>query len=687
MSIHSFSKQAYTAPIDLWLAYCTERGLTPEVLDPLQGSVLTIEEASKLVGMGVFGFKQIGALGAYVFQLAPNEYQARLLYDPDFQYIGKPTDEPRKLKPPKYFRPKNSANILFVPPHLSDWWNPDVRYNLLIVEGALNAVRLAAAGYHAVAITGVFNYHTGGKNTPIIPELVRLAQSKQAERITILFDSDTGDPDEKRDLWNGLHLFSQDLIKLRPDRRETIFHARPPSKPDGSKNGPDDYLNEKGVDEFNRLLREESQRYEDNPYLRLEHTYLDRFILDELSGMFYDCNTRQLVKAEHADKIMATGGLVDDILANRPVRTQYNTKRLLSAPGLRVARGQRYQPDRDDTYFKDETDTPRINKFHPDDVPKAIKGDVSIAYEMLNSICRDSPSAVQKILTVAARHAQFPAKPPKLAILLAGEQRAGKSNFARLIGRSLSNRYHDTRVNLNVDFTSNWRGFAAKEWPEFDPKMDAEWLKDLITGSSYEVFVKYGANYVEHNYTLNIFTCNGLQSKIQEDDARFVIGGYAKPDDRRLGLEFENWVNGPGPSYFRHHLLNDIDPSEYDTMSTFTEMRDAIIEASKSYRSTIKDMILEELEQEAPDLSCLPNPVLATLLEPHKINVLQFNKQYGQYFIKPRLEMVKIDGVVVRFRAFKDHEYWKNCATTEEYRKQYELAMKFMSDRLKQNKY
>jgi hypothetical protein len=259
--------------------------------------------------------------------------------------------------------------------------------------------------------------------------------------------------------------------------------------------------------------------------------------------------------------------------------------------------------------------------------------------------------------------------------------------MAKLIGLSLSNRFNSMRVNLGVDFNSNWRGYACKEWPEFDPKMDSEWLKDLITGSTYEVVTKYGVNYVEDNYTLNIFTCNGLQSKIQEDDARFVIAGYARPDDRRLGLEFEKWVNGPGPSYFRYHLLNEVDCSEYDTLTTFTEMRDTIIDASKSYRATIKDEIIQDLEADCPELACIPNEVLSVLLEPHKVNVISFMKQYGQYFIKPGSEVVKVGGKPTRFRAFKDHEYWKRCTNGEEYRKQYDLAMKYMAERLKKEKY
>ena len=231
---------------------------------------------------------------------------------------------------------------------------------------------------------------------------------------------------------------------------------------------------------------------------------------------------------------------------------------------------------------------------------------------------------------------------------------------------------------MSVDFNSDWRGYACKEWAEFDKNMDEEWLKDLITGESYAVSVKYGTNYTERNHTLNIFTCNGLQSKLQTGDRRFVIAGYARPDDKLLGLEFEKWINGPGPNYLRYYLLNEVDASAYDIMDVRTELRDAVIDASQSYKATVKDYIMEELEQ-VEGLECLPNNILEILLKPHGVNTISFMKQFGQYFVKPNLELVKVNGIATRFRAFKNHEKWKVESNSEAYREQYKLAERLVN--------
>ena len=668
-------------PIELWLDYCQARGLTPEVLAPLNGQLLTIDKASKILGTGIYGLKPEGAVGAFVFPITANQFQARVLYRPRIDDTPGVVEQTKPKKQIKYFKIKDSPNVLGVPPHINDWNLQEARYNLLIVEGVLNAVRLASEGLHAVAVTGVNNTHTGRqRSTPIIPELKRFAESKQAEKITILFDSDTGDPDKKRELWNGIHILAQELMRLRPSRKDTIFVCRPPDKEDGGKNGPDDYLHSAGLDEFNKMLGK-ADKYTDHPYLQAEAMAHARYIFDESTGTVFDTKLRISIKISHFNSMLATYGMLDDVTANRPMRVLYNDKRFL-ASGPRIAQGKQYQPDVDDIFFQDDSEEPPryfINTFQPEDVPKAIKGDVSIAYRMMESICRNTPSAAQKLLTIAAKHAQFPALMPKYGVLMTGQQGSGKSTLTKLIGLALSKRYNSTKVNLEINFTSEWRGFACKEWPEFDRGMNEEWLKDLITGEEYNVSVKYGMDYKEKNHTLNIFTCNGLQSKIQEGDRRFLVVGDAKADNKKLGLEFESWVNGMGPSHFRYHLLNDIDCSTYDLLDVWTEMKDAVIEASKSYKATTKDLVLEDLRM-LPGITCIANVFLEKVLENngYKGGIISFIKEFRQTFIKPKKAVIKINGHPYRFNAFDNHEKWLKEEDTDEYRKQFDLAEKYI---------
>lgn len=667
--------------IEKWLEYCSARDYTPDILAPCGGEILTLDKAADLLGQGVFAYRRYGISALYVFPVGDGYYQGRIVGELQRPEVAKP-GENVKVTMGKYYKPSGSPNVLYIPRHRSDWFDPKHEYDLVIVESPLAANYLNYHGIYAVATGGIWNFNIAGKNSPMMPRLKQLVEAEHVNRIVLIPDSDT-DPETRPDLAVAVGRVSEAILKLRGSRSDTLHIVRPPSKENGDKLGPDDYLCRVGIDEFSKWLREAPLKVEDMPFLRIQRTALSRFIFDETSNRCWDEKNRQLIELTHFDSIMATHGKAFDITAATPKLVTYNYKHFLSAPGLRIAQGLKFQPDEESTYFLDQKLEPplwKINKFHPDDMPRPIKGDVSIAYEILNSLCRDSPSAPPLVLSILARHAQFPAAVPKYAILFTGEQRAGKSNFARLCGLALSKRYHNARVDLATSFNSTWRGYACKEWPEFDRDMDEEWLKDLITSETYEVQTKYGANYVEHNYTLNLFTCNGLQSKIQEGDRRFVICGYAKRDNQRLGLEFEKWIAGPGPNYFRYHLLNEVDCSNYDWLNNWTEMQDSVIEASQSYRATVKDLVLQELNQ-VEGLELVPNNVLEILLTPHKVSTIAFNKAYGHYFVKPKLDVVKVDGYPQRFRAFKNQDKWRLETDTEKYRDQYAKASQLVRNK------
>ena len=660
--------------LDLWKNYTEKRGLTLKGMCP-PAQLLPREEAAKLIGKHLNGFMPVAA---FVFPANGNpdcpHLNSKIIYAPTAD-IPRPTEALQKKKP-KYLSQEGSPSYLYIPPCLTDWKNPDNKYDLHIVEGPLVAQKLAEEGIRAVGLNGIWNFRIKGKTSPTFPDLIELARCANVQSITILGDADVPD---RPDLQAGVNTLALELVKLRPERIDTLYTCFPPAAADGTKLGPDDYLQQQGPDEFLRLLREQRRRWDDHPYLQVERRWIERVIYNEHSGKFFDCSIRKEVERDHINMNMAPGSRVLDIQSSRGKIIGYKSDQYLISPAARIAQGIRFQPDEPQEFFQGADGLRYINKSRPEDFPVPIKGDVSIFYEVLKNLCKDSPSAEQKIVTACAKHAQQPVFAPiKHAILLTGEQRAGKSTMAKCIGYALSKRFSSVRVNLTDKFNAHWRGFACREWAELDKHMDGEWLKDLITAPTYTVRDMRVSPYDENNYTLNIFTANGMESKLQEGDERFVVAGYARRDDQRLGLEFERWVDGPGPQNLRYHLLYEVDCSTYDTMGVWTELREAVINASKDYKQTVKDEIIFMI-QNVPGLECLPNSTLEYLLESHKTNTISFIKANAQHFIKPLRESVKIDGQVVRFRAALNHDYWKTCDDRDKYVEQYNLAAKLLS--------
>lgn len=683
LKVVGFPKKPMANVIDIAAHYFQSRGLTEEMLKVMNVEVMTLDalKRSKLnVPVNeVNGSMGFGAVGAVVFPVDGDSWMCRLLFDPNYQPSTPAPGDSVKKKPNKYLRPVGSTNCVYFPPHVTDWYSEGVEYDLFIVEGALNAVRLAAEGYHAIAIQGINNYHIQTKHTGIIPELERIVKATNPKTITYIPDSDTGDVEAKPVLYHAINSFLLVLLKLRKERSDTIYICRPPSNPDGTKNGADDYFHKVGHDEFRRLIRDERKRFADMPYLRAEREAVGRYILYEPKDIFLDTKIHEFIKPEHFNNNMKQFGLLDDLYSKRQM--YYNQDRVRhDSTGLRRATHIGYKADQGDFYIEEDSGgrlIPYVNKFNPDDIPKPVKGSVAIFDDILLNICEGDQSLVDRIKVIAAFHAQFPDRTPKYALMLLGDQGCGKSLVATSFGLALSKRFSKCRVNLDSPYTDTYLGYAAREWEEVYASMGYEWYKSLVTQRDVEINTKFGYKWTQPNTCLHIFTVNQMKSIIQEGDRRTLIAGWGRKHNELLGIQFEKWVlpeyGGMGPNYLRHHLLYDIDASSYDTLDVTTKLKTGVIEASKTYRETICDLVKEQLsEMEGFELA--HNALIEEVLRPHDVRLESFNKQFAMEFIPPCRPIISVGGNKIRFRAFRNHEKWRSETNTEEYLKQYAMS-------------
>lgn len=658
------------APIQYWIDYCIKRGLVPQTLTQAGIQFLDAPTLEKNYGKWLLKDNPVGAAVIPASGNLDSEYKKfRIFYRDDATAVPPVKGaQPRR----KLAREFGHRNVLYTPPILTDWFEKE--YDLFVIESELASLRLAQDGFHAVAIAGVDGWHIGDKATDMVPELKRLVMAKNVRNVTIMHDSDVG---ERPDLEVALNRLARAIALLRKDKSSSLFICLPPSPTDGNKLGPDDYLQLVGKDAFADHIDAEKKPFDDHPELQADMRWRDRVIYNRSSGLFYDNEIRKEVRAEHINSNMAPDSEVISLKGKVIIYTHQN---YLRSHGARIAHGIRYNPNTDDEFYEDQRDGQwYINQYNPKDIPIPVRGDTGLFYQVLENLTPRQPEARKKILIVAAKHAQEPGTIPLYALHFIGEQGAGKTLLAKSIGLSLSSRYHNSRVNLSDTFNVGWRGYACKEWPEYHKEMDAEWLKDNITGEKVVVRAPYQAEYYIDNYCLNIFTANSMKAAIQKGDRRFIVSAGAKTlAGSKLLSDFVEWINGPGPGILRYHLLHDVDTSEYATMSSATESKEEVIEASETYRETVCDLIIQELEQ-IEGLECVPNKILETLLQKYQVNTISFNKEFGMVFVKPAKEQVKINGYPERFRAFKNQDAWRKEQDAEAYRIQYELATKLVT--------
>ena len=154
----------------------------------------------------------------------------------------RPKDNKTTGKPAKYLSPKNSTTQPYFPPNVRADVLADGSIPLVITEGPLKGLALAAAGYHAIALVGVWNFgrrretdDAGNKIGPmeLNDELACIAWAGRT--VIVCYDSDAAKNESVR-------AAEITLVKLLTAAGAVVKIARLPEGDDGTKNGVDDYL-------------------------------------------------------------------------------------------------------------------------------------------------------------------------------------------------------------------------------------------------------------------------------------------------------------------------------------------------------------------------------------------------------------------------------------------------------------
>jgi hypothetical protein len=562
-----------------------------------------------------------------------------------------------------------------------------VPHDVLIVEGTFNALRLAQDGIDAIAISGVDNFNISEKSTPIIPAILARVTAKNTKRFIIAWDNDQEFNVRTQVSINRLCV---GLIKYNPE----IYIAYPPPCDDGSsKWGWDDYLQAKGLDDVLERLKG-AQRWDDNPYIQ-KCIEWQRYIYVESTGKFFDTDKQVFVEVDAgtADKTLAKGCQMLDPFSSRGQAIRFGYQQYLNSDYRFDAKYTDVLPDQDQVHvYDDERSCWLVNTFRFDLLAEPKQGDVKWFYDLIDNICPDTLSAKDKLIKLAAYKVQNPVGHLPLAIGIIGDQGAGKSLFAKAIGVCVGD-FSGGKVNLRDTDNTAYTGHLVREWAEIDDNMTIEWFKALVRNTTQEIRGLYSKPRVIQARTLHIVTNNHIRQLVEKGDRVMIFAGKGKRMSNERGLELHRLIGdplkpGPGIAALRYHLLYEVDATGVESMDNRTELLGEIIEASQTRAEDVVDEILFNIS-DTPGLEILYNSLLIDMLAAigFKSSVMSWRKTTPGVSSPALKEGVRIDGVKQKFTVFLNHEKWRNCVDTDEYRKQYQLGKVVHEQIIKQVKF
>lgn len=475
------------------------------------------------------------------------------------RYLGKlPGFLASAAKPQRYAQPKGTLNEVYLPPVLDKPWQAvaeDPSTPVYITEGELKAACACTKGLACIGLGGVDVWRATKRGVDLLPAL-RAFKWKERE-VCIVFDSDA----------------AQNVNVVRAQRRLatelTALGAVPrivalPSKPDGSKVGLDDYFLDHSPEDFAALL-EESPRYPE---------------ADALWGMNEEVvyvRDPGLVIVQDTGQRLLPGAFVSHAYANRHYteviptkdggltsRKRALAKRWMEWEHRYDLRGVTYAPGCEPIYDGQWNTWPGWGC-------EPVQGDVGPWNWLLRFIFKDDPDAREWFEKWCAYHLQHPRVKMYTTVVIWG---AAHGTGKTLIGYTLMKIYGRNAIEIkNRDLHS-----AFNEWAEAkqfvygdeitggDRRVDADYLKGLVTQEQVRINAKYMTTYCLPDYIAYLLTTNHPDAIFMEDSDRryFVHEVVGKAAEREKYQEYDRWLRSEaGPKALFHHLLT-LDTSGFD---------------------------------------------------------------------------------------------------------------------------
>lgn len=343
---------------------------------------------------------------------------------------------------------------------------------IVITEGAKKAGAILSQGRAAIALSGIYNFSDDGLLKPEIYKLIR-----PGREFVIAFDQD-----KRWHVRNNVTAALKKLAEQLQDYGATVSVLNWEFE-DGK--GIDDFIALNGPGEFSELIenRLEVAEYLENhgqPYHCQKLDQFAKFLDTQIKNLEYNLLTERV---EWEGKPIELSGELQFRLLH-----EYNviaSEKMIINGFLYKAKQNAYHPVR--RYLDGLGNIPPISI---DDLSKKYFGTTDPFYDLL----------VKKWLIGAVARIFEPGCQFDNALILQGEQWAGKSQFFKVLG----GKWFDDSFGSNVEAAKSLMTLHRcwiQEWAEFDKvtgKQDFNAIKDFLTRQSDNFVRQYGRESIEH---------------------------------------------------------------------------------------------------------------------------------------------------------------------------------------------
>lgn len=518
--------------------------------------------------------------------------EAGALRIPYFDLIGKPTKFYRVRylerlpgaagiveKPQRYAQPPALQEAYF-PPLLKQSWvqiAKDPKVEVCVTEGELKAACACARGIPMFALGGVYSFMSGKRGVDL---LLTLKSFDWKERVVrVVYDNDLS---KNPDVLRAQNLLAQTLV-AEGARVEFV------GLPAGPAKGVDDYIVSFGINSFKELLQRTTP-------------FLEGQALWEMNSdvvLIKNDGVPIVVERRREGTVMAPNVFNQVLYANRHYMKQIErgtgkNRHVVMEKEPLAPHWMEWEQRAELQKLTYEPGKPKIirdaewNTWNGWGVSPR-KGDVRPWNDLLDFIFENDQKARKYFERWLAYPIQYPgAKLYVAAVLWSRVKRLGKS----MIGIAMKYIYGENATFVNSrQLKSQFNSWAkdkqfvvGEEITAGEARVDADYMKDLITNPYFTINSKFKAEYVIPNHTNFLFLSNHPDALFLEDgDKRYFIHGvtHNSPKPREFYERLNKWLHrdgdpnrgpGPGPAALMDHLLtlnlNSFNPREHAPETT-----------------------------------------------------------------------------------------------------------------------